>query len=191
MVFIFTQPDFHCLHPHRGHGQNLNAWSLLQQSPVTWTLTLVMFGRWKMSKRTKPYNCHCPKIYFHEDWNNHVPAISQLCPYHKSQFVRLCSQSASLPDRLWKASERNSKIEKVKSTHVGGNSKTESSQGVRDHSPRWWAGREEEVKQNLLTSRTLRYWRECKIFLIYFSVGGGVVAPGPTQSKSSIAWPTW
>ena len=115
LVFIFTQPDFHCLHPHRGHGQNLNAWSLLQQSPVTWTLTLVMFGRWKMSKRTKGaqlYNCNCPKIWYHENWNNHVPAISQLCPYHKSQLVNLCSQSAWLPDRLCKASELNLKIKR-------------------------------------------------------------------------------
>ena len=113
MVFIFTQPDFHCLHPHRGNGQNLNAWSLLQQSPVTWTLTLVMFGHWKMSKRTKGaqlYNCNCPKIWYHENWNNHVPAISQLCPYHKSQLVHLCSQSASLPVCLCKASELNLRI---------------------------------------------------------------------------------
>ena len=66
----------------------------------------------KMSKRTKPYNCICPKIYFHEDWSNHVPAISQLCPYHKSQLVRLCSQSASLPVCLCKASERNLRIKR-------------------------------------------------------------------------------
>ena len=56
------------------------------------------------------YNCNCPKIWYHENWNNHVPAISQLCPYHKSQLVRLCSQSASLPVCLCKASELNLRI---------------------------------------------------------------------------------